>query len=110
MRDALEAVVVRIAGLHHHLHKFIPAGNRAARQTTGEDFGHGTEVRHEPQLFLQTPRAPAKPGDNFVQNHHHTVLLREIPYPFQEAGFERHGAVRGPRPFGDDTGDIIIAR
>ena len=57
--DALEAVMVRVPGYLHYRHHVFPAGHRASGEASGENLGHGAEVRVDSQDLLQTARTPA---------------------------------------------------
>src|SRR5262249_32772713 len=60
MRDALEAVMLGITGLRHHLHDRVLASHGPTRQAPCEDFREGAQVGHNPQCLLQTARTPAE--------------------------------------------------
>ena len=108
VQHPLVAVVLAVAGLHHHLHYVVTASYCASGKAAGEDLGHGAKVRLDAQPLLQAAGTPAETGNDLVQDHHDAVLPGEFPYTLHEALLPRHRAIRCAGPLGYHPGNIVV--
>ena len=72
------------------VHDVRPPGNRAARQTAGDDLGQHAHVGRDAEARLRAAARPAEAGDHLVEDQHHAVLARQLAQPGEEACRQRH--------------------
>ena len=86
----------------------LPAGDRAARQAAGEDFGERRQIGPDPVGLLRAARRHPEPVDHLVENQQDAVLGSQPAQRVEEIGVDRQFAAIGPGRLDDRGGDVVV--
>ena len=101
---------LRLAGTEvENLHDVGPARQAAARQTAGQDLGHGRQIGLDVVKALGAAGMDAKTADDLIENQQAIVLRGDVAQGLEEFAAHRHLPEMAAGRLDDDAADLRIA-